>query len=786
MLMRAERFLIFAVCAGMPVLFWPAAGQDEQFYVVKQAGLLIASALMAALRLAARAAGAPDRVRSSGAAAWAAPAVLAWFAASLLYSPHRHSSIESLSYFAALIVLYRICATHAHAVLARRAATAGTALGAVVACSYGVLDFLGLAGPPLFIDWGSRTASLFADPNMFGIYLLFPVMLCLGRAGGWRGGLAARMAWGALAVLFFAALAASYSRSAWVALGAALGFFAVASVLMSRGAMSARLKPAALALGFAACLCLGALAASRLPTVRAQGFELPARVSTISLFHKEEARPRTLLWRSALGMVRDKPLAGHGLGVFWREYVPRQLALRPERGFTERVEERSFHAYNDYLELVSETGIIGLALWVAFVASALHGASRGAARAGGAADLAPVAAAFGFFTAGALFQYPLFSPAPAALAMAWLGVTTDRAAPAPGSGRASAPARVACALLAAIIAASALWWAPRRVVAFQHFNKGLALERRGRADDAISQLAQAVRMQPDNAAFQFHLGRALADRAGDDAFAADRAVQALQASNRAFPYYYYTHRLLGGLHRNAGRVEQALRAMELEEKYTFGDHAAPRARRIEYLMQLGRAKQAVALQKELAAARPRDPQALIALARLHARAGDFDAALKAAEQSRPLFEKGSAEPDFEAADIFMAQGEYFDAIRRLEPIIGAAEKELAPFVEQNTGRLALDGVPAPRARRLEDTAARLARALFVTGRCYMQIQDPETALPYFHSAHRLAPSNPDFVYWGGFACEQLGNSACAASAYNAILQRFPDHAAARQALQRLR
>jgi tetratricopeptide (TPR) repeat protein/O-antigen ligase len=786
MLNRSERFIIFLACAALPVLFWPAVGLDEQFYLVKQAGLIILAALMLGVRLAGAAAGARNAPQPrGGAASWAGALVLAWFAASLFYTPHMLSTQQSLAYFAALILLFHLCATHAHGAAARRAAAAGTALGAVITCAYGLLDFFDKAGAPLFINWGSRTASLFSDPNMFGIYLLFPLLLALGRVASGRG--ASRAAWGGLAALCFAALIASYSRSAWVALGAALAFFAVASALFLKGPVGARIKAAGLAIGLVVALGLAGLAASRLPAVRAQGLELPARLSTISMFHKEEARPRVLLWRSARGMAAAKPLQGYGLGVFWREYAPHQLALRPERGFTERVEERSRHTYNDYLEIRAETGYTGLALWVLFLGAMLWRA----AHTEHAADLAPVSAAFGFFMAGALFQYPLFSPAPAALAMVWLGVASARTAPgAPAPSTSGKPlgaaVRALCAVLGAGIVAAALWWTPRQVVGYMYFNKAQALEEKGRAQDALAQYEEAALMQPANAAFQFRLGRALMAQSPDDPFAADRAEQALRASARAFPYLYATHQLLGTLYRRTGRINQALEQMKLAEKYYYEDVTELKRARIEFLMEIGRAGQAAAAQKELVAERPKDPEPLMELARVYDRSEQYDKALRTVEQAETLYGPGHAEPAFEAADILMNKGEYFDAMRRLEPVIGAAEKELSPYTDPQTGRLALENVAPARAAALKQTSARLARALFVTGRCYMAINDPETALPYFHDAHRLDASQSDYVYWGGAACEEQGMTACAVSAYSAILELYPGHRAARQALQRLR
>jgi O-antigen ligase len=62
---------------------------------------------------------------------------------------------------------------------------------------------------------------------------------------------------------------------------------------------------------------------------------------------------RTALWKDELGLIRDHPLVGAGLGVFssvFRRYQTAQVNFVVD------------HAHNDYLEFTSETGIIGVTL----------------------------------------------------------------------------------------------------------------------------------------------------------------------------------------------------------------------------------------------------------------------------------------------------------------------------------------------------------------------------------------------------------------------------------------
>jgi O-antigen ligase len=70
---------------------------------------------------------------------------------------------------------------------------------------------------------------------------------------------------------------------------------------------------------------------------------------------------RLLYWKAALAMARDHPLAGVGLGSFSQRFpavtaeMPRKVAALP-----------SHRPHSVLLGLAAETGLVGLALFVAF------------------------------------------------------------------------------------------------------------------------------------------------------------------------------------------------------------------------------------------------------------------------------------------------------------------------------------------------------------------------------------------------------------------------------------
>jgi len=70
--------------------------------------------------------------------------------------------------------------------------------------------------------------------------------------------------------------------------------------------------------------------------------------------HVGESLPlRTALWKDAASVIKDFPLFGTGLGTFGYAYPVYKLSVEKPLVY--------LHAHNDYLELLSETGILGFA-----------------------------------------------------------------------------------------------------------------------------------------------------------------------------------------------------------------------------------------------------------------------------------------------------------------------------------------------------------------------------------------------------------------------------------------
>ena len=216
------------------------------------------------------------------------------------------------------------------------------ALGAVAA---GMAVYQRLADPAWLMmgrrqaaQFVGRSSGFFGIPNSLAalLNLLLPPMLALTVRRG--AGAVQRVLCGYLAALFACGVLLTVSRGAWLSLGMALVAWPLLAFRDNARRWRWSLAVAVLLAAMVALLCLN------VTTVR---------VRMESLLHNQGEASRAVMWRAGWGLVREQPLLGTGAGSY---------GVLFERHRPERFWDDPHWAHNDYLNTLSDYGLVGFLL----------------------------------------------------------------------------------------------------------------------------------------------------------------------------------------------------------------------------------------------------------------------------------------------------------------------------------------------------------------------------------------------------------------------------------------
>jgi O-antigen ligase len=339
--------------------------------------------------------------------------LLLWVSLSVLWASDPANGLSEAWPWYLTAVLFLIVATTVRTPQHVAMIAAGFVAGAVVSVAIGLLGG-GLTSSADAIDRATETEGRLqgggGDPNYLAAGLVPAGLLAGALASGTRR-LSARVALVLAVAVLAVGLAATQSRAGLLAAGLAC----LATLVVHRG--RARLYAVAL---ISLVVGMGAIWFTANP-------EAWQRISSFD----DGGNGRSDLWLVARRMSADHPLAGVGIGDFplrSAEYVREPGSLE----YVRLIAERPHVVHNMYLQVLVETGVIGLALFVAAVLACMAAAWRAArlldnARDAATANLARavVLAQLAMLGAGAFISYEtdlrmwvLFALGPALLTMA--------------------------------------------------------------------------------------------------------------------------------------------------------------------------------------------------------------------------------------------------------------------------------------------------------------------------------------------------------------------------------
>jgi len=186
-----------------------------------------------------------------------------------------------------------------------------------------------------------RTASFSSHPMILAGYLIqmIPLLLVVGFENQFTS-VQKRSYFIGVAAISCGALVYNGTRGAWIAAGV---------VIFLYGLLKVKYNKKAGIIFLTACLFTGMLAMNT-PFIK-------DRLDTITDMKYQSNSERLLLWKSAWHMFLDHPLVGIGAGNFSEVYKPYYIS-------PEAKERELGHAHNNFMQMLAETGAIGISTFL--------------------------------------------------------------------------------------------------------------------------------------------------------------------------------------------------------------------------------------------------------------------------------------------------------------------------------------------------------------------------------------------------------------------------------------
>ncbi|MCM2267443.1 MAG: O-antigen ligase family protein [Elusimicrobiales bacterium] len=435
-----------------------------------------------------------------------------------------------------------------------------------IASLYGILEYfhVELVWAKLVNPYGNRAVSTFGNPNFISSYVvvLLPLAASLLMKADTR---VKRFYYGLVFLSYEGMLMCSLTRSSWI--GAAAAFIFLFSFASHRKVLKANRR--FLYPFFAAALALAVLwPADSLKPFSSGLVERVAQVtsgvggpSAVSLsgdggkiyssFHQ-----RLLIWTSAWQMGLESPLLGKGWGQFELFYPFYQGRLLLNFPVIRNLRTHANNAHNEVLEQWSQAGLIGLGVYLWFLALLFYGFLRFYRAAGEEAryGAVPLAAGLAGMLADNMLNVSLHFAVPA-LAFWWVAGAlslkiSGQTTPCPAWRRPAAARGLAWLLLAACLAGA--WFWQRQFMREFHYFNGFRLMRVGNVAAAARELDAAWRSHSREVNSNYEMANAYV-RSGDLDKGAWAYGEALKSNAGYDEIYFNTAIVL----KRLGRLDQA-------------------------------------------------------------------------------------------------------------------------------------------------------------------------------------------------------------------------------------
>ncbi|OGS07698.1 MAG: hypothetical protein A2270_09005 [Elusimicrobia bacterium RIFOXYA12_FULL_51_18] len=513
-----------------------------------------------------------------------------------------------------------------------------------LASIYGVLQYFGveLIWARLLNPYGNRSVSTFGNPNFVSSYIVMLLPFALAYLLAARK-TPQRFFYGFLFLSYEAMLMASLTRSSWIGAAAAmasvftfkeyrlkflenknfLGWFLAGALVFLFIWPAQSLKPFSSGLTERLSEGTGRMVS---PSALSLG-AVPGKI--YSSFHQ-----RLLIWTSAWQMGLEGPMLGKGWGLFENFYPFYQGRLLCNFENIRFLRTHANNAHNEIMEMFSQTGILGLGIYL-WLFAVLFAAFLRYYRSSGPEErywTVPFAAAIIGMLADNMFNVSLHFAVPALIFWWLLGAFSKKLSGSRESGTRlwkKPTIGAAAAGILMLLCAAGVWYWSAQFMREMYYFRGFKDMRRNDFSGAAAALRKAYNSHGREVNNNYELANAYV-RVGDLPSGEWAYGEALK-SNAGYDEIYFN---MGIVQKRLGRTEAALNNFKVSAFINPLNAPAFNAIAEIYVKDSGRyAKEVVEIFKQAAGVFPEDPGILNTL-------GYFNAALKDYRAAKDAYGRG--------------------------------------------------------------------------------------------------------------------------------------------------
>jgi putative inorganic carbon (HCO3(-)) transporter len=266
-------------------------------------------------------------------------------AASAFLSEYSLSSTKAFWRIAFFVGLYFLTANFATTRRRINGLLAAALLACLLVCGYALAQKMGYD----FVKWSEsarrRVFGSIGNPNMLAGYLVMtvPLLIALSMAvRSWFGHVPVAVAVGGALICLYM----TQTKAAWLAFAVAM--VVMASCVLWSGTFRCLRWTRTRKIALAVCVVLMLMGA---------GVLTPKVIHRFRRSFGASAKVRLVYWGGALGICREQPFTGSGIGTF-QVHFPQHRAVHFR---TVKVTYNTLHAHSEYLETLAEQGIVGAA-----------------------------------------------------------------------------------------------------------------------------------------------------------------------------------------------------------------------------------------------------------------------------------------------------------------------------------------------------------------------------------------------------------------------------------------